>query len=155
MSWIAEQLIKGTPGAILVGVLYVLVVSPLSGRVEKLVDELNREVIPTVNLLVKRTALDSPQIRDLGEVGSNGDITLKNAQVAGVDQQGGRIFLFMPALRRAVALPVQVEPDSKIVDDKGRALSISEVKRGQHLSSITTKDPALSEELSNDISYSF
>jgi hypothetical protein len=133
-DFMKDTLEKGGPGVALIVAIYIFVIMPMNNRFSTVVDELNREVVPAVNLLLQKEGLQTPQLRDLGAPKANGDVTLESAKVVGVDQQAGRVFVFVPALRRFVAVTMQISPDTRITDAQGNVIPISEIKQGQSIS---------------------
>src|SRR5881396_2461479 len=70
MDKIIPSLIQGSPTAVVVAIVYFLFVQPMSTRLDKVVDVMNREVIPIVNEL-KKKPLPGPEIKPLVELIEN------------------------------------------------------------------------------------
>jgi len=91
---IVGPLLKGTPSAIVFGLLYVGLVLPMNTRVERVVDVMNREVLPVINELKKGTPMPNVDIKPLAE-----DIS---RAIAALEDQGQRVKVMQAGLERVV-----------------------------------------------------
>ncbi len=67
MDKIIGPIFQGLPGAVVIGIGYLLFILPVSNRVDHVVAVMNREVIPIINEL-KKERLPGPEIRPLTEL---------------------------------------------------------------------------------------
>jgi hypothetical protein len=67
MEKLLGPILQGVPGAIVIGVALIFFVQPVSNRVDRVVDAMNREVIPIINEL-KKKSMPVPELKPLAEL---------------------------------------------------------------------------------------
>ena len=130
MDSIVGNILKGTPTAFVVAILYLFFQLPLSNRIELLATELNREILPVLNALEKKSLPNWPPVRDLLAESSG---SIKDTYVAAVDPSSSTVFIFLPRPHSKLAIPLNVNSTSRIISVKGEAQNFSDLRAGEEV----------------------
>jgi len=97
MEKLVSSLLQGTPTALVIGVVFLWFVQPMGTRMDRMVDVMNREVIPAINELKKGKPLPGLDIKPLAELRQE----VSKASAA-LEDQGQRVKAIQAGLESVV-----------------------------------------------------